>query len=221
MTESRTYDLPPFDRIEIATGIGAAVTQGEVQSVRIESARHGLIDKLNIGIIDGKLRARYGANLLDLILGGVLCGPGRLGSDATIFITAPALVGLEAAMGAHVEIDSVAAEVLEVHATTKASIAIESAKAELLRLHSSTYGKISIAGACERVEMKFASNGVISAIELACTDLHVEGSHGSCAEVTAISRVTGTLSSGAYLHLSGRPERIEVKSTSEGKLIVA
>lgn len=220
MTELRTYDLAPFTRIDFATGIRAVVRRGAVQSVNAETERAGMLDKIEIRLNEGQLRVRRKGGLFDFVFGGGLLNPARLGRDVTFHITVPELAGVSAATGAYIDVEAIAGESFQVSASTSARVTIDSAKAKALKLHVSTGGRLSLGGVCDKAELVFASGGRLSAIELICTDLDLRGSNGATAEVTVFGKVTGALSSGAAVHVIGRPDSVDVKETSGGNLSI-
>jgi hypothetical protein len=221
MAETRSYDFEPFDRVEIATGLHAVITHGDTQAVRVETTRGGVLDKLDITVSRGELRARRdNGNLLDIILGGGLLNMLDFGRDATLYITLPKVTGVQAASGASVSVDKVTSELVDVSASSGGRVEVETAEANALKLSVSSGGTVSLAGSCATLDLSFSSGGRISAPELDCVDLHVSGSRGGSAEVSASGDVTGGLSSGASLTMRGNPQSLDVKSSSGGNVSI-
>ena len=217
MTESRHYDLPRFNRIDIATGLQAILTRGDSQSVRIDTERPHLLDNIRLKVVDGALRAAHGGNLIDAIVSGGFFGPSRLCRHATMHICVPELIGIGASTGAHVE-GVLSGEPLSIAVSTGARVSISNVTADTVQIAASTKGRVSIEGACEHLKVKASTGGRISAIELASTNLHVELSSGGTVDANARARATGHVSSGAILTLGGRPQMDEIRVTSGGEL---
>ena len=220
LAETRTYDLAPFDRVDIATGLHAEIVQGETQSVRIETTRNGILDQIDIDVRNGQLRARRDSDLLDIILGGGFLNMLDFGRDVTIYITVPELVGITAASGAIVSADNAAGDRVELSSSSGARIDLAAAKASELRLDASSGGNLSVAGSCERLDLDVSSGAHISAKSLSCVDANVSGSSGASAEFGVSGEINGAISSGARLHLASKPDAVNVKSSSGANLSI-
>lgn len=216
MADTRAYDLDPFNRIDIATGLYAVVTRGDSQSVIVETGKDGLIDKIDISVSHGKLRAKFESNLLDIILSGGLLNMLDHGHGATIYITVPDLAGVESASGADVKVDTLSGESVAVNVSSGGHASIDTVDAHTLVLNASSGGNVALSGLCETLEVNFSSGGHIMASHLSCGDVSVSGSSGASASFGADGDVSGKVSSGANLRLGGNPASVHVESSSGG-----
>lgn len=221
MADTRRYELDPFDRIDVSNGLEVIVTRGEPASVSAEALRPGALDKLDLRVADGVLRASRRSNLLTMIAGTGLFFPAYVRRDVRLVIVAPNLVAVSAATNALMRVDALVGPSIEITCVRSASIDVEYLRAETLRLTSSSAGRVGIAGVCDRLDASFSSGSRISAMQLSCTDVFVAGSNGAFADVNAIGAVSGTLSNGTAAHFYGRPASIDVKATSGSSLTVA
>ena len=218
LADSRTYDLPEFDSIDIATGLNAVVTRGDTQAVRVEAADAGMFDRLDIKVRNGKFTAKQHTNLIDIILSGGILNMLGGKSDLTIYVTVPELAGINASSGANVEADFLAGDHPHVSASSGAHIAVSNVDARKLDLASSSGAGIAASGTCDRLEMHFSSGANIRAADLSCEAVDVSGSSGASADITIADSVDGGMSSGASLRLHGDPKKIEVESSSGGSV---
>ena len=221
MAESRTYDFASFDQISFSAGIDAVVTKGETQSVRAESRRDGILDKLDISVNGGRLRVDRSGSFFDMILGGglleMLMNPEN---DVTFYITVPELTGIEADSGSSVSVDRVSSDRASVRASSGARIAIDSAETLALQLDANSGASIALKGICDSLDLAYSSGASISARDLDCGDVRVDGSSGASAAVTNNGQVSGGVSSGANLQLYGHPESVRVEASSGGNVSI-
>lgn len=220
MIAERSYDLAPFDSIDIATGIHAIVTVGTAQSIRVEASRKRLLDRLILEIVDGQLRAQHNGDLLDALLSGSLFNFSKLGRAATMHISVPALSGVQGATGAQIEVGTLTGSTIEIGVSTAAHVEIASSRAETVAVTASSSGTAELSGACETLSVKASSGARINAVELSSTNFAVEASSGSAVEATATTRASGQVGSGAAVCVFGRPQVMEIKSVGGGTLSV-
>lgn len=218
MIQSGYQSVGPFNRIEIGAGLSALVTQGDGFSVRVETDEPSKLAGLELNATEGRLRARCLSTLAGFLSGAAFFKPGVDGHAIRLIVTAPDLIGVVASAASVVNIDSLTADEIDIAVSTGADVTIETAKARSIRLKASTSGSLSIAGACDMLHARFVSDALVAATELSCTDATIKGSRGARLELTAIGSIGGSLSSGAYLRLLGRPVRMTVKTSSGGTL---
>ena len=220
MLEEKTVELAPFHAMDIATGIRAIVSGGARQSVRIEASRKRLLSRVKLTVVDGQLRARHNGDILSAILSGGLFNFSRLARGATLHITLPALTAVSAATGASVEVGTMTGQKITATVSTAASITVSAAKSESLQASASSSGRLCLAGACDSATLTASTGGQVNAVELSCTELHIEASSGGIIEATATTRADGQVSSGSNVTLYGRPQVVEIKTASSGMLSV-
>ena len=220
-TASKTFDLPAFETVDVATGLKAVITPGSAQSVRLESSSRAKLKRIKLEVVDGELRARHDGNLLHAILTGGIFNLSRLALGATVHVTLPELKGASAATGAVIDIDAVETAHFTVEASTGARLTLSGVKSETVSIDVATGSRVRIVGACEALTVNASSGGGLSAIELAATQLTIKAASGSKVEATATTRASGHVSSGAEVFLNGRPGAIDIKTTSGGVLSVS
>ncbi len=218
LAETRTFDFPPFEGIDVATGLTAVVTRGDKQSVYAEASSAAVLDRLDLKVRKGKLYAKHHTDLIDVILSGGILNMLNNKNDVTIYITVPELTGISASSGANVEADFLAGRHPYVGASSGAEITVSNLDVLKLDLSTSSGAGITASGNCDELEMHFSSGAHIRAKDLSCEVVDISGSSGASADVTAENAVTGGISSGASLRLSGDPEKIDVESSSGGSV---
>ncbi len=132
----------------------------------------------------------------------------------------PALIGIEAGSGAAVEADELSGDNPSIGVSSGAMVDVGTTNGASLGLDASSGGAITLSGHCGRAEMAFSSGGQVSARDLSCTNAAIDGSSGGSAALTVTGEVSGSLSSGASLLLTAKPQSIDVKSTSGGSVRV-
>ena len=218
MADTRNLELDPFNRVDIATGLTAIITHGETQSLRIEAQSGHALDRIVIRVKNGELRASLNTNLLDIILSGGLLNNFLFKDAATLHITLPEFVGASASSGGEVSADLAKGNAVAVSASSGGHVSIDRIEAGTLSVDASSGGGVTLAGTCDMAELDFSSGAGISAQELACDDVSVQGSSGASARIGAEGDVTGSISSGANVRLYGTPETVNVQSSSGGNL---
>ena len=219
MIESGYQSLGPFTRLEIGGGLSVLVTRGDGFSVRVEADAPSRLAKLDLLVIEGTLRAKCRPALKDFLAAPGFGAPGAKGHATRLIIAAPALVSVKAHAAAEVNVETLTGDEIEISASTNAEVIVDSAKARSLKVKASTGGRLTVSGACDTIHAKFSHDGLIAATELCCSDAVIDGSHGGTLELTAIRSVGGSLTSGAHMHLFGRPDDITVKTSSNGMLV--
>ena len=123
--QSADFDLTGFDRVDIATGLDARITQGDGFSIHAQSRSQDALDHLQVSVDNGVLRARFEQSFLDFIISGGLVGQLlNSGNAITIDITLPALAGVTASSGADVDVTDVTSERLELDASSGGDIEV-------------------------------------------------------------------------------------------------
>lgn len=218
VAESRNFELKPFNKVHVATGLNAVITKGATQSVRIETKRDGVLDQIEVDVRNGEFRAKRDTNLLDIILSGGILNMMHSDIDATIFITVPELTEVSASSGAAIETDFVEGNAVSLDVSSGASIRATGVAAGTLSLDASSGARIEVSGVCETADLDFSSGARISGEDMNCRDVNVSGSSGASGEIGAVGKVTGSVSSGASMRLDGTPASVNVESSSGGSV---
>lgn len=218
--ETRTLDLPPFDRVAIASGIAAVVTVGGAQSVTVETENAELMRRLRVDVRAGELRAEIDYNWLDTLLsGGFLSGIFGDRPAILISISAPTLVGATADSGSRVEIDTMSGEDLALEAASGSALIVAALDGGRVVAEASSGASLTIqAGACERLDADSSSGANLDMASVQCGEVLADASSGASATVFARDAIDADASSGASVHVLGAPARSRVNSSSGGSV---
>mgnify|MGYP001228280728 CR=1 FL=1 len=215
--ETRTFDLDPFEAIDIATGLDAVVTVGEPQTVRVEAGNSQVFDKLTVVVEGGKLSAYLDTDFFDFIMEGGLLGMlvnGR--PDVTIHITVPALRDIAASSGADIVARGVTGENLELSASSGSDVSITGLAVGRIAGSASSGASLALAGTCEGFEIDASSGSSVDAEDLVCKSIDANASSGASIEVHASERARAEASSGGDVRIYGNPPDTDFDSSSGG-----
>ncbi|WP_186767261.1 head GIN domain-containing protein [Devosia ginsengisoli] len=215
--QSADYDFSGFDRVDIATGLDARITQGDSFSVRAESRSQDALDHLQISVDGGTLTARFEQSFLDFIISGGLVGQLlNSGNAITIDITMPALAGVTASSGADVGVIAVTSERLELDASSGADIKVTDAVLGHAIVSASSGSDIEISGSADTVEADASSGSDIDADDLVASNVAAEASSGANVSVHATAGIKADASSGGDIEVRGNPADRDVDTSSGG-----
>src|SRR5690606_13621656 len=155
-----SYDLPPFTKIDISSGIDAVVTVGGAQAVRATSSSQEELDELIVEVRDGVLVARTDWNLL-----GFLFDADR---QLRLEVAVPALEAATASSGADVEVTGIAADIVRLGASSGSDLVVREAAGQRFDIEVSSGADLRVSGNCEDAEMGVSSGGTLAAADLAC-----------------------------------------------------
>ena len=217
MAESRTFELTGFDKIDVATGLDAVVTQGDSFSVTATSGSGQALDNLQLTVADGVLTARFDQSFLDFILGGGLVGMLLSSGNAlTIDITMPALSAIDASSGADIRADGLTSDELSLNASSGANIDVTDARLGAVEIGSSSGADVDISGTAESVTADASSGAGIDAENLVAASATASASSGASISVHATASVNAEASSGGDVDVSGNPTARDVDASSGG-----
>jgi len=215
--QSADFDFSGFDRVDIATGLDARITQGDSFSVRAESRSQDALDHLQISVDGSTLTARFEQSFLDFIISGGLVGQLlNSGNAITIDVTLPALAGVTASSGADVGVIAVTSERLELEASSGADITVTDAVLGHAIISSSSGSEIEISGTADTVEADASSGSEIDAENLVCSNAVADASSGANISLHATARVKAEASSGGDIDVRGNPADRDVDASSGG-----
>lgn len=221
MAESRTYELNNFDRIDIATGLDAAVTIGDSFAVRAESGSGDALNNLQLSVADGVLTARIDQDFLDFIISGGLVGMLlNNGNAVTLKITLPAISGISASSGADVRATGLKSEQLDLESSSGANIKLTAAAFGAVRAGASSGANIDLSGTCASIDAEASSGSGIDAGDLVCATATAGASSGADIAVHATQSVKAEASSGSDIDVQGKPAQTDFNSSSGGNVSV-
>jgi hypothetical protein len=216
---SKSFDLGSFDRIDIATGLDAQVSQGDSFAIIAESGSQDALDNLQLSVVDGVLTARLDQSFLDFILSGGLVGMLlNSGNAVTVNITLPALVGVTASSGADVRGAGINGAVLDLDASSGADIELTGIAVGALGLNASSGADISVSGTAGRVDADASSGAGIDAENLIAANASAQTSSGADISVHATQAIKAEASSGGDVEVHGSPTTRDVDASSGGDI---
>lgn len=186
--ETRNFNLPAFDRIDVSAGIKLVAAAGDSQDVTVET-RDGDFSDLEIGVEDGVL-------VLSREWSGLRWRQRR--ADYTVRVTFPELRGLEASSGSHAEVAKVSAPRFSID------------------ISSGAYAEVS--GECELCIVDLSSGANLDAINLVCEDAEVDVSSGGHGQLSVTRELIGDASSGGHAAIYGAPQRVSIDRSSGGQI---
>lgn len=186
--ESRTFDLPDFNRIDVSAGVVLIADVGGPQSILVET-KNGDFSDFEIGVRDGELNVSRQWNRLSWH---------NKKSDYKVTLSVPALRALEASSGSHAKVSKIQA-------------------ADFL-IDVSSGAHASLDGVCENCTLDLSSGANVDAKDLECGAAQIDVSSGGHGEITAINSVIADASSGGFVAVYGNPQRVSVDKSSGGRI---
>ncbi|GJL91567.1 GIN domain-containing protein [Hyphococcus sp.] len=188
--ETRSFDLPAFDRIEISAGLHLAAVADGAQSVNVES-EDGDFSDLEIEVNDGVLTLSREWNRLRWH---------QKKASYKITVSAPKIRALDASSGS-------------ISTLTK----IDS-RQFTLDLSSGSFAEVS--GRSDTCAVDLSSGANLNARGFICGSASVDVSSGGHGEIAVLNSVAGDASSGGHMAVYGTPERVSIDRSSGGRIVV-
>jgi len=210
--ETRTFDLPPFDRIDVSAGIRAEIVVGGDQSVRIDTDS-GTFQDIEVAVRNGRLVLGLDRGFFNSLL--ELFSPG---SDVVAYVSVPVLNEIDASSGALVEADAMSGEFLSLNSSSGAQISVSEITGDEVRVSSSSGASIDASGACGRLDADTSSGAHLELERLQCDAVGVDASSGASATVFAVVSIDLQASSGGSVDVAGKPGDITVNTSSGGSV---
>lgn len=189
--ETRDYDLPNFDKIDVSAGIMLVATVGEDQAVSVET-KHGDFSDFEIKVRNGRLyatrentRLRWHKNK----------------SDYKVTISVSDLNEISASSGSHADVTNIDANEFDIDASSGAHI--------------------KLAGNCNKCNIDLSSGANIKAKELKCESAVIDVSSGGNGAVSVRESVVADASSGGHVRVYGAPQYVNVDKSSGGSIRIA
>lgn len=186
----RTYDLPPFDRIDVSAGIKVAATAGREQSVTAKAV-NGDFEDLEIEVRNGKLSISREWNRL------------RWHGKRTLYkvtVSADTLRGISASSGSHATLDNIDASAFMIDISSGA--------------HVEVVGESSVCA------LDLSSGGNLDAEQFFCDVAEIDVSSGGHGVVYVRDAVEGDASSGGHVTVYGTPSQVSLDRSSGGRIVV-
>lgn len=190
LAETRNYDLPEFDRIDVSAGLMLTAKAGEAQSVSVET-HEGDFSDLKVRVEDGVLVVSREWNRLRWH---------QKKADYKVTVAAPELTGIDASSGSHSQLSEIAARRFTIDVSSGAHVAL--------------------AGESDDCLVDLSSGANLSGREFICDHANIDVSSGGHGEITVLVSLIGDASSGGHMSVYGNPERVNVDHSSGGRIKV-
>lgn len=214
--ETRSFELPVFDEIDVSIAIRAEIVVGGGQSVRVEAASARDLDELAVTVRNGTLVIAPGRGFLES-LGRWLGGDG----DVAAYITVPELRELGARAGADIRATGMSGRDLTVVVSSGARVLLEALAGDEVTADASSGGSLDAAGTCGRLDAQASSGGALDLLRLECETVRVDASSGGGASVFARDSVEASASSGGGVNVAGGPDEVDIDASVGGWVNVA
>lgn len=188
--ETKTYNLPKFERIDISTGLHLVADAGGAQSVSVE-CDNGDFSELNIKVKDGVLVLSREWNRLSWH---------QNKNDYKIIVTAPNIEALDASAGSYSTLSKI--------------------DAGRFTLDLSSGSFVAVNGRSGDCTVDISSGANLEARDLSCENANVDVSSGGHGELTVLKALVGDASSGGHVTVFGSPERVNIDRSSGGRIKV-
>jgi len=208
----RSYDLPAFTAIEIASGIDATVTVGGAQNVAATARDAETLDRLKVDVRDGTLKIWREGDLFDLFES---FGDGL---QTRFTISAPALAAATSSSGADVDVSGLGGDRVRLKASSGADLKATDIQATAIDVDVSSGADLTANGTCTTLSVEASSGSSVEIDNLACTDAVVNTSSGSDVSLRASGRLDAKASSGADVSVHGQPKTTTIENSSGGSV---
>lgn len=186
--ESRDFDLPDFDRIDISSGVKLVASVGGAQSVSVETS-NGDFSDFEIKVKNGELSVSREWNRLSWH---------HKRADYKVTVSVPTLNGFGASSGSHAMITNVDSE----------DFAMD--------LSSGAYAEIT--GNCDNCSLDLSSGANLDGTELVCESAEIDVSSGGHGKLVVRESVVADASSGGHVSVYGNPTRVNIDKSSGGRI---
>lgn len=188
--ETRTYELPSFESIDISAGIRLVATSGDAQSIVVETDE-GDFNDLQIKVKDDTLIITREWNRLRWHGKKV---------DYKVIVSAPRIDALDASSGSYSTLEQI------------------DSRRFSLDLSSGSFVKVNGRSADCTVDISSGAN--LNGREFICDTANVDVSSGGHGELSVLKILVGDASSGGHVAIYGSPERVNIDRSSGGRIKV-
>lgn len=209
LAAEKTYALPAFTAISVASGIDAQVTVGGAQKIVATSNDQREIDDLKIEVRGGELHIWRDWDLLDLF-------DGMADHQTRVTISVPTLTSAEASSGADVDVSGMDGDAITLESSSGADLDATDVRAVTITANASSGADLSANGTCTTLTVESSSGATADLDDLACTDAIAEASSGADIDLRVTGALKAEASSGGGISVSGKPASTEIEQSSGG-----
>ena len=187
----QSRELPPFDSVEVGSGIHVIVTTGPAKAVEVD-ADDNVLPLVETRVDGGKLHVGFRRHNF------------WNSGDVTVTVQQPKFSELAASGGA--SIDAALAKAADLALESSGGGAIVARGLEVTQLSASASGgaRLELAGTADQVKLRFSGGARLRAARLRARVVQVDGSGGCSGEIEATELIRGELSGGCGLHVIGK-----------------
>lgn len=210
LAETRTYDVPAFDSIDVSAGIEVYYETGTAQSVSVEN-RKGDFEDIIVEVDDGDL---------------VLKRPRKIGwggrrTSYTVTVSVPSLSDIEASSGSHIEGSGLSGDEASIDVSSGAHAVITNISASQIDIEVSSGSDVEASGTCTELDAEASSGASLDAADLKCAAVEADVSSGASITAHATDRVNADASSGGSIRIRGGATDISTAKSSGGSISVS
>jgi Putative auto-transporter adhesin, head GIN domain len=186
--ETRSFDLPEFDRIDVSAGVVLVADIGAQQSVIVKTNKGDYSD-FAIEVRNGELNISREWNPLSWH---------NSKSDYKVIVSVPTLAALDASSGSRAKVFNIDAARFVIDLSSGAHALLE--------------------GKCENCLLDLSSGADLEAKGLECDNADIDVSSGGHGVISVLSTVKGGASSGGHVAVYGNPSQVKVSKSSGGRI---
>jgi len=192
LAKSEDRQVPPFDSVNIASGIRARIEIGPQRPVHLEG-EDSVLSQIETVVEDGALHIGFKSN-------SWWDGNHRA---VRVTIQTPELRAIGASGGAMVEAQLTRADRHEINASGGSHVRVRGVDARELSLHGSGGASLEVSGRADDLELQLSGGSQLHGSALEVKNVEVQESGGSWAELRATGRIRGGLSGASELRARG------------------
>ena len=186
--ETREFDLPAFEEIDISSGIKLIANVGSEQSISVETP-NGDFKDLEIRVRNGALEVSREWNRLSWH---------QKKAEYKVTVSVPELSRFAASSGSYAKIINVDSRDFE------------------MDLSSGAHAEIS--GNCDNCELDLSSGANLNGKQLVCDSAEIDVSSGGHGALVVRESVVADASSGGHVSVYGNPTRVDIDKSSGGRI---
>ncbi len=186
--ESRSFDLPEFDRIDVSAGVILVADIGSQQSVIVKTNKGDYSD-FSIEVSNGELNITRERNPLSWH---------NSKSDYKVIVSVPTLAALDASSGSRAKVFNIDAARFVIDLSSGAHALLE--------------------GKCKNCLLDISSGADLKAKGLDCDNADIDVSSGGHGVISVLDTVKGGASSGGHVAVYGNPYQVKVSKSSGGRI---
>jgi hypothetical protein len=203
--KEETHEVMDFTQVQVAHGVKAQVSVGP--KLVVIRGDDNLIGMIRPFVVNNRLEFRVDQTFNV-----------RPVNPITMVIQAPELTWVGASGGSAVEVSLESAKAIDLEADGGSTIRAMGVAADSLGLKASEGSTVEVSGRAKQVKVAMDGGSSIRAKGLDAEAVEVSGSGGARGELRASESVTGDLSDGSTLRVSGEPKTRAVNDSGGSRV---